>query len=135
MQFSDYIGIACLVVFAISSLTTMIVTFLKTYNKNLDNKSQEALNAVLNTTDMLNDFAKSLFLYAQKQNWTNAERMDYCVAQILATFPETIRNILNQPVRDYVQKLYDSVTCNYKQLDEELAKNKTKEDTADKDKV
>ena len=129
MQFSDYIGIACLIVFAISSLTTMVVTFLKTYNKNLDKTSQESLNAVLNTTDMLNDFAKSLFLYAQKQNWTNAERMDYCVAQILATFPETIRNILNQPVRDYVQNLYNSFTSNYKQLDEELVKEKQKENT------
>lgn len=134
MQFSDYIGIACLIVFAISSLTTMVVTFLKTYNKNLDKTSQESLNAVLNTTDMLNDFAKSLFLYAQKQNWTNAERMDYCVAQILATFPETIRNILNQPVRDYVQNLYNSFTSNYKQLDEELVKEKQKENT-NKDKA
>lgn len=134
MQFSDYIGIACLIVFAISSLTTMVVTFLKTYNKNLDKTSQETLNAVLNTTDMLNDFAKSLFLYAQKQNWTNAERMDYCVAQILATFPETIRNILNQPVRDYVQNLYNSFTSNYKQLDEELVKEKQKENT-NKDKA
>lgn len=134
MQFSDYIGIACLIVFAISSLTTMVVTFLKTYNKKLDKTSQETLNAVLNTTDMLNDFAKSLFLYAQKQNWTNAERMDYCVAQILATFPETIRNILNQPVRDYVQNLYNSFTSNYKQLDEELVKEKQKEN-ANKDKA
>lgn len=134
MQFSDYIGIACLIVFAISSLTTMVVTFLKTYNKNLDKTSQEALNAVLNTTDMLNDFAKSLFLYAQKQNWTNAERMDYCVAQMLATFPETIRNILNQPVRDYVQNLYNSFTSNYKQLDEELVKEEQKENT-NKDKA
>lgn len=134
MQFSDYIGIACLIVFAISSLTTMVVTFLKTYNKNLDKTSQESLNAVLNTTDMLNDFAKSLFLYAQKQNWTNAERMDYCVAQILATFPETIRNILNQPVRDYVQNLYNSFTSNYKQLDEELVKKEQKENT-NKDKA
>ena len=134
MQFSDYIGIACLIVLAISSLTTMVVRFLKTYNKNLDKTSQESLNAVLNTTDMLNDFAKSLFLYAQKQNWTNAERMDYCVAQILATFPETIRNILNQPVRDYVQNLYNSFTSNYKQLDEELVKEKQKENT-NKDKA
>lgn len=134
MQFSDYIGVACLIVFAISSLTTMVVTFLKTYNKNLDKTSQETLNAVLNTTDMLNDFAKSLFLYAQKQNWTNAERMDYCVAQILATFPETIRNILNQPVRDYVQNLYNSFTSNYKQLDEELVKKEQKENT-NKDKA
>lgn len=134
MQFSDYIGVACLIVFAISSLTTMVVTFLKTYNKNLDKTSHEALNAVLNTTDMLNDFAKSLFLYAQKQNWTNAERMDYCVAQILATFPETIRNILNQPVRDYVQNLYNSFTSNYKQLDEELVKKEQKENT-NKDKA
>lgn len=134
MQFSDYIGIACLIVFAISSLITMVVTFLKTYNKNLDKTSQESLNAVLNTTDMLNDFAKSLFLYAQKQNWTNAERMDYCVAQMLATFPETIRNILNQPVRDYVQNLYNSFTSNYKQLDEELVKEKQKENT-NKDKA
>ena len=134
MQFSDYIGIACLIVFAISSLITMVVTFLKTYNKNLDKTSQESLNAVLNTTDMLNDFAKSLFLYAQKQNWTNAERMDYCVAKILATFPETIRNILNQPVRDYVQNLYNSFTSNYKQLDEELVKKEQKENT-NKDKA
>ena len=134
MQFSDYIGIACLIVFAISSLTTMVVTFLKTYNKNLDKTSQEALNAVLNTTDMFNDFAKSLFLYAQKQNWTNAERMDYCVAKMLATFPETIRNILNQPVRDYVQNLYNSFTSNYKQLDEELVKEEQKENT-NKDKA
>ena len=134
MQFSDYIGIACLIVFAISSLTTMVVTFLKTYNKNLDKTSQESLNAVLNTTDMLNDFAKSLFLYAQKQNWTNAERMDYCVAKMLATFPETIRNILNQPVRDYVQNLYNSFTSNYKQLDEELVKEEQKENT-NKDKA
>ena len=134
MQFSDYIGISCLIVFAISSLITMVVTFLKTYNKNLDKTSQESLNAVLNTTDMLNDFAKSLFLYAQKQNWTNAERMDYCVAQMLATFPETIRNILNQPVRDYVQNLYNSFTSNYKQLDEELVKEKQKENT-NKDKA
>ena len=134
MQFSDYIGIACLIVFAISSLITMVVTFLKTYNKNLDKTSQESLNAVLNTTDMLNDFAKSLFLYAQKQNWTNAERMDYCVAKMLATFPETIRNILNQPVRDYVQNLYNSFTSNYKQLDEELVKEKQKENT-NKDKA
>lgn len=134
MQFSDYIGIACLIVFAISSLITMVVTFLKTYNKNLDKTSQESLNAVLNTTDMLNDFAKSLFLYAQKQNWTNAERMDYCVAQMLATFPETIRNILNQPVRDYVQNLYNSFTSNYKQLDEELVKKEQKENT-NKDKA
>ena len=134
MQFSDYIGIACLIVFAISSLTTMVVTFLKTYNKNLDKTSQEALNAVLNTTDMFNDFAKSLFLYAQKQNWTNAERMDYCVEKMLATFPETIRNILNQPVRDYVQNLYNSFTSNYKQLDEELVKEAQKENT-NKDKA
>ena len=134
MQFSDYIGIACLIVFAISSLTTMVVTFLKTYNKNLDKTSQEALNAVLNTTDMLNDFAKSLFLYAQKQNWTNAERMDYCVAKMLATFPETIRNILNQPVRDYVQNLYNAFTSNYKQLDEEFVKEEQKENT-NKDKA
>jgi hypothetical protein len=71
------------------------------YKTNLSGKSKEEVVSFLKIE------ALKLFLYAQKQGWTGDEKMDWCVIQILKLFPDKIDKYVEQPIRDFLQAIYD----------------------------
>ncbi len=116
-----------LILACIADIITRILTGLK---KQENNQNNQILENALSVSDLINDIIKSWFLFAQKQNWTNPDRMAYVVQMVLSVFPESVREMLGMPVADYVQKLYDQFTSSYKQLDKEL-EEKNNEDKAE----
>lgn len=116
-----------LILACIADIITRILTGLK---KQENNQNNQILENALSVSDLINDIIKSWFLFAQKQNWTNPDRMAYVVQMVLSVFPESVREMLGMPVADYVQKLYDQFTSSYKQLDKEL-EDKNNEDKAE----
>ena len=116
-----------LILACVADIITRILTGLK---KQENNQNNQILENALSVSDLINDIIKSWFLFAQKQNWTNPDRMAYVVQMVLSVFPESVREMLGMPVADYVQKLYDQFTSSYKQLDKEL-EDKNNEDKAE----
>ncbi len=116
-----------LILACIADIITRVLTGLK---KQENNQNNQILENALSVSDLINDIIKSWFLFAQKQNWTNPDRMAYVVQMVLSVFPESVREMLGMPVADYVQKLYDQFTSSYKQLDKEL-QDKNNEDKAE----
>lgn len=125
MESKDTIVLILLIVAVIADVITRVLANVKSSNNNATDNS--LFSNIVGISDLLNDIIKSLFLFAQKQDWTNEQRMQYVVAQVLATFPNNIADIIGMPVADYVQNLYNKFTSSYKELDKQLENNSTSE--------
>ena len=110
-----------LILFILACIADIITRILTGLKKQGNNQNNPMLENALSVSDLINDMIKSWFLFAQKQNWTNPDRMAYVVQMALALFPDSVKEIIGMPVADYVQQLYDQFTSSYKQLDKELA--------------
>lgn len=117
METRDIIVLVLLVMAVIGDIITRVLANIKSSNNSAENS---LFSNIVDISDLLNDIIKSLFLFAQKQDWTNEQRMQYVVAQVLATFPNNIVDIIGMPVADYVQNLYNKFTSSYKELDKQL---------------
>lgn len=111
-----------LILFILACIADIITRILTGLKKQGNNQNNPMLENALSVSDLINDMIKSWFLFAQKQNWTNPDRMAYVVQMALALFPDSVKEIIGMPVADYVQQLYDQFTSSYKQLDKELEK-------------
>jgi hypothetical protein len=47
------------------------------------------------------------FLYAEKQGWTDEEKINWCTQRLMLVFPDQIKVFVAGPINEYVQKLYD----------------------------
>lgn len=125
-------NIFLIVLLIIACIADVITRILTTVKKGNGTNTNPVLENALSVSDLINDTIKSLFLFAQKQNWTNSERMDYVLQKALSLFPDSVSDILKMPLTAYVQQLYNQFTSSYKALDKELEESKASSETSDK---
>lgn len=78
--------------------------------------------------DKIREYAKQLFLYAEKQEWISEEKLSYVTEQIIKKFPEYIGKYITEPVKEFVQSIYNEFTKDFKEYDSKLDTGEDYED-------
>lgn len=91
----------------ISSMLLMFVVFMLVlilfgFTKSASNSDREEENLTLS---VLKNVVFKLFLFAEKQEWSNAEKMEWCLKEIRKQFPYI--PLTDATIEKMAQDLYD----------------------------